>query len=44
MLYEHNSFHFIIPHLQQNTIDEGVEQLNKAWDEYGIIFLVRYDL
>lgn len=44
MLYEHNSIHLIIQHLQQNTIDEGVEQLNKAWDEYGINFLVRYYL
>jgi uncharacterized protein YcsI (UPF0317 family) len=25
---------------QQNTIEEGVDQLNKAWDEYGINFLV----
>ena len=24
---------------EQNTIDEGVEQLNKAWDEYGVNFL-----
>jgi len=24
---------------EQNTIDEGVEQLNHAWDEYGINFL-----
>ena len=24
---------------EQNTIDEGVEQLNLAWDEYGINFL-----
>lgn len=24
---------------EQNTIDEGVEQLNRAWDEYGINFL-----
>lgn len=24
---------------KQNTLEEGVEQLNKAWDEYGINFL-----
>mmetsp|Transcript_16154 Transcript_16154/g.22752 ORF Transcript_16154/g.22752 Transcript_16154/m.22752 type:complete len:415 (-) Transcript_16154:265-1509(-) len=24
---------------EQNTLEEGVEQLNKAWDEYGINFL-----
>ncbi|CAM9870795.1 unnamed protein product [Heterosigma akashiwo] len=24
---------------EQNTIEEGVEQLNKAWDEFGINFL-----
>lgn len=24
---------------EQNTLDEGVEQLNLAWDEYGINFL-----
>lgn len=24
---------------EQNTLDEGVEQLNSAWDEYGINFL-----
>lgn len=24
---------------EQNTIEEGVEQLNLAWDEYGINFL-----
>ncbi|KAL7483343.1 hypothetical protein ACHAW6_009003 [Cyclotella cf. meneghiniana] len=24
---------------EQNTIDEGVEQLNRAWDHYGINFL-----
>jgi len=24
---------------EQNTIEEGVEQLNLAWDNYGINFL-----
>ena len=25
--------------IQQNTVDEGVEQLNLAFDEYGVNFL-----
>jgi aryl-alcohol dehydrogenase-like predicted oxidoreductase len=31
--------HYIILYYQQNTLQEGVDQLDRAFDEYGINFL-----
>ena len=39
MIDLHFYFFFIHSFVQQNTVEEGVEQLNLAYDEYGINFI-----
>lgn len=36
------SLWFLVCRREQNTLEEGAQQLNKAFDEYGVNFLDTY--